>query len=681
MNIFKTKNILLAQSIVYKSKTYADQYNENMRNMGVDVPFHKEDWVYYKHLNGEYTAIDPMIEIVSLDTLETIEFKKDVLTNHPSTKEAYTVGSLFYNRLVELYPNQELLIRGIITPVDKQVAMDAEEGTVLMWNDHLVEPNETDLIDKIGQWLNHYLTFHNNDTYGLVEKYYSTALAGMIASLLPSKIMNIRLGNIKTSRVHSFHIKRTLASHQSLDEFYGYMTLEQRLWLYRNLNYLKNRAGQKEIFDFLIENIMSSRGLSVVEFDLHQNHTKILEDLVPDPTVAVKYRNFVNKGFKDEVDSVNNLVNKMAYLTKGNRELFESSIDKTEHLTRIAGNTRMKTKVLESRAVDKRNSQEVRFDEMLISHWAYLAHQGSYSAILPVVNPVTGLEQTFNAKEAFWIYWYSYYASEGMELTIVPEVVMTNIQKSVKPEMTKHYSWFGRQDDRIDLMHSRIEPHGFYTSSKDFNEHIRTVHKTWMSNSGLYKAERHVRDYGKIKEIQRDFYDEYLIKDTESGRNYVEWLADRNIDATGFKRFDHVEMMRELLSKFTGIDLSNDEDIRNIQTAMVKIMRRMSSYNIQFLETLDQDTSVLLDWSRRRLGDLNGKTASNTYIPLQGVVEQTASLSRSDHDLNTTISIIPGMTIHRSKVDLTMTHRVSQVGNTRSSTYLRQGLGLVVHEH
>ena len=101
----------------------------------------KYSWKYYQNISGVYHFSNSDIKIISLDTLEEIPFTITALTDHPATRRAYYFGSYYYNKLVEKYPNDELLIKGVLYPADLFVAVDAADGTILSYNTGLVEKN------------------------------------------------------------------------------------------------------------------------------------------------------------------------------------------------------------------------------------------------------------------------------------------------------------------------------------------------------------------------------------------------------------------------------------------------------------------------------------------------------------------------------------------------------------
>ena len=78
----------------------------------------------------------------SLDTLETILFSKENLELHPLTRESYQFGTRYYYNLLNKYPNQEFLIKGILYPCDINKAIEAEDGEILSYQSDLVEEQE-----------------------------------------------------------------------------------------------------------------------------------------------------------------------------------------------------------------------------------------------------------------------------------------------------------------------------------------------------------------------------------------------------------------------------------------------------------------------------------------------------------------------------------------------------------
>ena len=231
----------LASSIIIKSNDAVNALNNYVNNYAavngtasVDLA-NPASWKYYMNLAGLYHYTDTVMEVVSLDTLNTIPFTVQNLALNTATAAGYAYGTYNYKQLVSQYPDQEMLILGILYPVNMAKAIAAAEGTILGYPSSLVETNEYNLISNLQTWINGFKARWVNQQYGISDNLYpATALGLMYLNLVPA-ILNLRLRACKTNQAHSFHVRMYLASHGFLDQFIDVMTTEQTLFFYRNI--------------------------------------------------------------------------------------------------------------------------------------------------------------------------------------------------------------------------------------------------------------------------------------------------------------------------------------------------------------------------------------------------------------------------------------------------------------
>ena len=245
----------LASTIIIKSQDSVDGLNayahdQFLLNDTVDVDLNLPNkFKYYLNISGQYHPLDTMMKVVSIDTLQTIDFTLENLLLNPATAVAYQYGSRQYQVLLSQYPNQELLIKGILYPVDINTAINAPDGTILGYPPNLVEDNEYSLISNLQTWINGFKLRWNNVQYGTSDVLYpATALGIMYLNILPA-ILTFRLQACKTNEAHSFHVRQYLASHNLLNNYIDNMSLEQTLFFYRNISYIERNSGKRAIFD------------------------------------------------------------------------------------------------------------------------------------------------------------------------------------------------------------------------------------------------------------------------------------------------------------------------------------------------------------------------------------------------------------------------------------------------
>ena len=153
-----------SRTIVIKSDQTAEAINEHdkfdlMFREKAGLPLYnldeydKRTWRYYMHLAGipheqqhRYNKVTKekefIIKVISLDTHELIDFTVENLKLHRATARDYTIGSTYYRKLLDKYPEHIDYIKGVINPVDIDYAIEVKNNTILAWDHSYVEENE-----------------------------------------------------------------------------------------------------------------------------------------------------------------------------------------------------------------------------------------------------------------------------------------------------------------------------------------------------------------------------------------------------------------------------------------------------------------------------------------------------------------------------------------------------------
>lgn len=685
VQIYIKQAFSLAKSIVFKSDLVARLMNESLVPHGVTIDINdRTTWRYYLHLAGEYHPIDNPMTVISLDTQQPIAFTKSVLNNHRVTLQAYRSESSFYEDLVAEHPGQQDLIDGILQPLDLHTVIDAPDGTILRYRKDMVDGNEVNLIPLLTQWIEAALTRHLVPAVSFVDNLYVPAFLAILYMQMPAAIMNIRLKNCHSWKAHHFHVREYLASHQYLDEYFNYMTLDQRLFLYRNILYIQRHGGKTNTFDFITEHLLTRRGLALVKYDLLQNHTQVPQEaLYPTLDVIGNYLNFPERdvdGFKERIDT---LVYKENVIAIGNRSVADEAVVHTDTAVINGLTTQYATKVLESRTADDVSRQEITLPHMLINHWLYLGYHGLYSTLIAVRNPVSGLVQSLSILDGFKVYWYCYMKALGITLPTIPRFLALDVQRLTLPTKAEFRSITEAayvQEDYLNLMIDRVRPYQFYDQQYKFYDAIKQAHRAYLLNTWMYKARRDPLETAFYKNIQRRFYTHRVIETADYGESYPQWLYDRGIVVDDFTKVDYAIFAEDLLREFTGYHVLEENDVRKVQEAMVAIMRRLSSYNVQYLTFLESDNYMMLDWMF-----LKPSRPDKRSFRLQGV-ETGIGVQETDHRSRVATTIaLPRPDLHNT---WSMSHRLIPVtldvkiqGDKKSYDYRSlQGSTFRIHE-
>jgi len=640
VRLYLSKTIELAKSVTFKCEDLAASINAGLIELGYAVDEeHQDTWKYYLNLAGQYHETNKKMFVVSLDTLETIEFTTQNMSYHRSTLNAYKYGTRFYHELVRLYPGQETLIHSIVTPVDIDLAIEAKDGQILSHDPTLVDPNETDLIPRLEAWVQGWLFRWNTPAYALVDGLYIASMLGVLYTQMTTAILAVRQSSVHTSRAHGFHVREHLASYQRLDEFYELLTLDQRLFLYRNLDYIAANAGNRQTFDLLIENILTRRGISLLEYDYQHTHERVPhEQLEPNGRFIGTNRNFRERNIYGRTESLEDQVSKLNGLAPGNPDNAESDVAYLANKGPKAMLTQLPTKTLEARAVDNSAGYEVSLEDMLINHWVYLSSKNQYSATVPVTNPVTGLAQSLSSSDAWVVYFYCWLRGQGVTLDTIPTFLATTVQRPTLPTLDTLEGWYGESDHRLTILRDRLEPYGLIQQPIGFYEKVSQIHTAFLHNTWLYKADSDHLSNGRLRLIHQRCYQDVEV-DLYAGEPYREWLLDHGVVIEDFNQYDFTIFGDEILRRFTGMDVSESDSVRRILNAMVAIMGRLSSYNVQYIPFLENENYYNLQWVTDRLADTGFHGKQYEYVDKRPYRAKVAIKALSEHPMSTVVPL------------------------------------------
>lgn len=279
--IYYLKTSELAKSIVVKSDITISSQKRYLKEMGAEDPLEPTEWKYYLNLNGQYHFSDQPMVVISSDTQEPISFDKETLKSHPLTRLAFKPGSADFNRLVEEFPTQENLIRRILAPIDINDAIAAEDGTILYYDKSLVSKNETYLIPELEAWIKNTMSRWVVGGFTISDRGYGAGLMIVIFTMMLPKILNLRLKYAKTSYANTWFIWANLGSYYDLEQFREYLTLDQALFLHRNIEYLSNNIGSGENLKLLFEHILKPRNLTMFQYNYFKSDADFSETTRP----------------------------------------------------------------------------------------------------------------------------------------------------------------------------------------------------------------------------------------------------------------------------------------------------------------------------------------------------------------------------------------------------------------
>lgn len=607
----------LVATLVLKDESTSEIINSRLKRLGREVDDERpETWKYYLNLSGQPHETNRPMTVISMDDGTEIAFTRENMLIHVKTWREYQYGSRFYTELWEKYSDQEMLIDGILNPVDINEAIAAPDHSILYFDPSLVESRETNLIPKLQEWITGQFVRYANADYRINNPLFIQSRLLILFMAMPTTILNLRTDNCRTHMAHSYHIKRYLASFGPLDQYYVNMTEFQRLYFYRDIRFLRRNNGKTETFDTLTQNVMTRRRLPVAEYVIQQNDIEIPNQFNPTTQFMRRSLNGIPSALGEDIKNTSQLL----YLERGvARDNEEENVYAEQYVpaaNELNLTSEANTKVLESNVLDLKESEPYTLAEILLNHWIYLADKNRYTAVVTLNLPDGGEASKLSMKDAWVLYQYIYMLRSGWQMITIPPIMAKRIRRMPLPtfeELRGICSY-----EHVDSQYVKEALRGnvaidSYVSVDTFVLDMIQVHQRMLLHRDLYVWRNDFYQYGEIKQMTDRIYADYPV-DMYKGDNYAEWLGARNISLEKYTPNQLDEILQNLLSQATGKELRLTQNLKDIHAAMLGIMTQLSSYSVQYIQQINEEAVVMFDWPHLRYHNKGGKAASDLRL-------------------------------------------------------------------
>lgn len=614
------QNDAFARTAIIKIAQAAELINEGIiakyGNDSVDI-HRPETWKYYLNLAGQYHATDTVMSVVSIDTLETIDFTVENLAIHTATAKAHAYGTRHYYTLVYRYPEQEQLINSILCPVDITKAIAAPSGTILGYPDGLIEPNETSLVPELEQWLKNMIDRWFNAQFIMSDDLYAALFYTQMRMFVLPKLMNLRLKRCKTPEAHSFHIRTYLESHGRLDRYLPYMTLRQSLWLYRNICYIERNAGKTAQFVKLVEKLLTERGIPLAEYSLrHLDQFKT--DFFPIAVARRKMLNVDQNVMSHELYSLDDVFDKEEPMADGNPIYIETYRDRDKFRIEAANSAVIQSKMLDSSMVDYSGSVPEPFEVVALREWFRLANANMYEVSISFKDVKTSEVRTMFAKDAFLYMYYIQLNSEGITFEEIPEYL--NMQQRIHPRPTVETLLSvvpGKEHDLreiAELIVSRQPLVAPCFSVSSFHNYASKLTDEAYWHWFLISSTGDMSERAYVENMIKRLYEDVRVQFNVPHTRFDTWLQYNNLPAYDFSKEEADGMVKSIFEASTGLVVDGTRSLKAIQAAMIGLMTELSSYSIQITTDINEDNIIAVNWPSVRWGFPNHEQADRRMV-------------------------------------------------------------------
>jgi hypothetical protein len=552
---------------------------------GVPVPSEMTTWKYYLNISGIYHSIDDPIQIVSLDNQQSILFSKDSWLLHPYTREQYNYGTRRYKDLVQQKPTREPFILNSLFPADITKSIESPNGTILAYDKSLIQENEYTLILEIQDFIYNFTRRWYNPGYAMMHDLYLGTFYVLLHNAVYMKIVTARMARCHTDQAHDFHIKSHLASHHWLDENYNSLTVKQLHWLYRNINYITRNAGQKQTFEWLVENLFDQRDLPLYEYVMKHTLDSKINDVRPIPIMVrnalTSHTDLVAKDV--QIKTALKVTNTLA---KENLEYSElNSVEIFNKLSDSSADTQ-KTKILECAVDDLKTANLYSTEETLFSHWVAYAALGQYNAIIEIQAPNSAVSVNINAKDASLIYMYCLLKINYPDIyNSFNSITFNGVYVANQDDISRLRLAIPQKtlsDEKIQKLYSLLPQYRQIASSYDFIDYCTKVRDGYYEQWKMWTSEPGTYDDAALETAA--LLRQRTVRIDTSNISIDDILSRNYIDISTFTENDYQKLADTLQKSFIGSAEESNVKTRQIQKSMVKIMLKLSSYSIQIAD-------------------------------------------------------------------------------------------------
>lgn len=738
IELYQAKLFELVKTITIKHVECARAINLHLKNNGYQVDeMRPETWKYYLNLSGEYHQYDKdilsstggymQIKVAGLNGPVEAPFTKDLIQSESvesGLANEYRYGSRRYKELISKYQEFELLIRGILNPIDLNLAINAPNNTILFCGGYypvrynsfteepvytyklsdrytnltaLVEEQETNLIPKLQEYVNLSMVAYNTPEYEYIDDLYIPTILARLYALMPGQIELIRMHNTKTPFAHTFHIKEYLNGYGYLGQYIDDIPREQVMWLYRNVDYLSINMGRQSTFDLIVDNMLTPTNIPISGFRLKQDTTYMDVETRSRTLVENVSINLQQVGAVSQTNTLRLLLEAEAKVAKSNilyLDEDERNID-LDFTHGIKGS--VETKALESVVIDYSDPAPYDLNQIMLNMWLYTSVHGIYNGSVYINNPSTNERLQLTPLNAYILMLYCLYRAFDLEVPKKIPTMYANWIPSIpnqKPPTNDHtpypdvdtlYKIVNQESttkEHLGLLFNFPIPRHIHTSISSFKTHSNTVYETLINRYYIScMADDHVTR-ADLENATRTFYWDN-VECVLSNLSFDTWLLNHGIELENLLKEEYFALAVDIVTATTGADTNSTERLRRLQNAMINILKHHSSYTVQYLAATTLSSPIMSNAKTVRMskpqiiayGDWYVNLAQPSIIhslTIDGNVE--INIHESDDELDNTFHI-------RKDIDAIVELSNMDITNIKLDTFIEANISSVSVEN
>lgn len=396
------------KSVVVKSELMALQMKDSVEKFsGTTIETDQEN-PYYAHLCGLYGSLDEPIYII--DDGSKVVLDRVLLNNKPWVRKKYNVYGTSFSKLVEDNPNREGFLRLLISQPCATIdeAINLEDFSLVYYDDSILEEQERhSIVEALKGFVKMFKDrwVVNDFAY---EELYGLQVISVFYSLLPPFLLGKRIDNLKTQNAHTFHIWNHLSSY-GLEDYRSILSIEQQLFLYKNIEYIMKNVGKHGTLAILIEKILEQNYLSIEpQMIVNEYPSDITKENLPVKPYVVA-RRFDNTPISEFFDSKSTTIEQFYDILYTNGFITENDYRRygqVEDRLKVMDHTSLQTKFLElKRSLPQQPYVQFLFSMMVAGTICFL-HEDRIKYNIPVIEEKLDFSELLSPKVAFLLLLY-----------------------------------------------------------------------------------------------------------------------------------------------------------------------------------------------------------------------------------------------------------------------------------
>lgn len=440
---------------------------------------------------------------------------------------------------------------------------------------------------------------------------------------IPKQLLNLRLANCHTSEAHRYHIREFLDSHGYLGRYVDALPLKQLLFLYRNVRWIEVNAGKHKAFQLMVDNLATPSNVPLTGYKLRHNLSQQPENILPDTIAQREVINFIHTGSIYKQLTVAQTLDRMRDLARENSRDLPQVASVINARMQVAWDNELPTKLIESDMIDPTDQVPFPLAPVLMSLWIYKATQGTYTANIFATNPVTADRLLLTPLNALILAIYC--LNKGYTNNApsnVPDLVAKNIPRVVRPSFAQLKLTI--EASRIsDATLTDLYGTGFTDidtvvlgSADGFYRYAETVQRELMRQYYVLAKESFAQARGQLEfAMSRLYHYEINCPLRPTPTLYSDWLSDNGYVVDTLSSDDLIALGLELVKQATGNTANAAQSLSALQQAVIEIMRQFSSYNVQYVYSINQSDTLLLNTKSIRPDNIRTKARATLRLP------------------------------------------------------------------